>query len=100
MDLTFLGPSAAVVIVVVVFVGFLSKTGSKLSSSLESLTKSNEKIARATQKSATEAKQRNGHLAELMIESKQATMQAIKSIREQHIDTQVVGQQRVKSKEE
>lgn len=100
MDLSFLGPSAAVVIVVVTFVGFLNKAASKLSDSLDSLTKSNEKIARATTKSATEAKQRNGHLAELMIESKRETIQGFQTIREQHVETQHIDTQTVQSRED
>ena len=54
------------------------------------------RVAEATENSAREAKERNGHLAELTIESKKATLEAIKCIKtkqnihDQHVDNQIV----------
>lgn len=87
-DFSFLGPSAAVVIVVVLFLKFLTSVFEKLADSLNGLTESNRDIARATkeghtkvsdavEKQAKEAEARNGHLAELAIENRQAIMDTL-----------------------
>lgn len=63
------------------------------------------RVATATETAAREAKERNGHLAELTIESKQATIEAIKCIKmkqnvhEQHVDNQTVEHETVTTKE-
>lgn len=57
---------------------------------LGKLVTSNDKVAKATTKGANEAKQRNGHLAELIIESKKDTLQAVQNISKQHVETQTV----------
>lgn len=60
------------------------------------LAKAIERMASATETSAKEAEARNGHLAELTIESRQATLDAIACIKvkqnvtEQHVDEQIV----------
>lgn len=58
-------------------------------------------VANATTKSAKEAAERNGHLAELAIENKNSTLKAIRmiqsNVKEQHVDRQVVDNQEVKS---
>jgi len=95
MDFSFLGPSAAVVIVVLLFLKFLTNVGEKLVTALDRLTDSNRSIAEATNKSAREAEKRNGHLAELAIENHQNTVEAIKSIRTQHVDVQTIDHQTI-----
>lgn len=95
MDFSFLGPSAAVVIVVLLFLKFLTNVGDKLINALDKLTESNKSIAEATTKSASEAEKRNGHLAELAIENQQATLEAIKSVKTQHIDVQTIDHQTI-----
>jgi membrane-bound ClpP family serine protease len=64
-----------------------------------------ERMAVATEASAREAEARNGHLAELTIESKKATLEAIHCIKvkqnvaEQHVDIQTVEHETLKEKE-
>lgn len=64
------------------------------------LTEAFTRVAEATERSAREAEARNGHLAELTIESRQATLEALdcikKNVAEQHVDTQVVDEQIIK----
>lgn len=108
MDLSFLGPSAAAVIVVGLFLKYLVSVNTSqasrdraFASALDKLTKSNEKIATATNKSAKEAEKRNGHLAELAIENKKTTLIAIAELKKtnnvttQHIDKQVIENSKV-----
>lgn len=64
-------------------------------------------VAKATQQSAKEAKQRNGHLAELQLKSQEmidrnyhATQQAIKTVQNQHVKTQIVDTQTIKDAKE
>lgn len=72
---------------------------SKLSQSIDANTKSNKKIAEATERGSREAKQRNGHLAELVVQSNDmfkqvashATAEIITAV--QTVDKQVVGEQ-------
>lgn len=60
------------------------------------LAKAVERMASATEATAKEAEARNGHLAELIIESKEGTIRAIECIKvkqnvsEQHVDEQIV----------
>jgi hypothetical protein len=79
-DLSFLGPSAASVIIVLGFLKFLSTIGKELISALKELTDSNKKIANATNKAAKEAKQRNGHLGEQNIKIIQTVLDGNKAI--------------------
>jgi hypothetical protein len=95
MDLSFLGPSAAVVIVVLLFLKFLTNVFDKLIATLDRLSESNKSIAEATNKSAVEAEKRNGHLAELAIENHQNTVKAIQSINTQHVDVQRIDHQTI-----
>lgn len=69
------------------------------SKSLDLNTKAMQSVAKATEQSAKEAAERNGHLAELAIENKDSTLTAIAMIKEavanQHVDFQVVDKQTV-----
>lgn len=69
------------------------------------LTKAFNRVATATETAAREAKERNGHLAELTIDSKNATLEAIQcikvkqNVKEQHVDNQVIEHEQIKDKE-
>jgi hypothetical protein len=70
----------------------------KLSCSLEANTRSNKDIADATIRSAKEAKERNGHLAELTMGNRKILNNLI-NCDEQHVHIQEVDKQRIKIKE-
>lgn len=57
-------------------------------------TKATNALVNETKKGNSEAKQRNGHLAELVIDSKKATIDAI-TISEQHIEHQDIAVQEI-----
>lgn len=59
-----------------------TKATAELSKSMDKVANSMASVAKETKQGNKEAKQRNGHLAELTIESKQASLEAIKSIKE------------------
>jgi uncharacterized protein Yka (UPF0111/DUF47 family) len=70
------------------------------------LTKAFNRVADATEKAADEAKQRNGHLAEMELQSQQMfqkladrNYEAITNISEQHVINQVVEHETVTKKE-
>lgn len=110
MDLSFLGPSAAAVVMAGMFLKYIQNKDKSQESrdqvfaaALKSLTKSNERVAKATEIAAKEAKERNGHLAELAIENHQINLKqtqhvlnAVKNLSSQHVDKQVVKHQEVK----
>lgn len=71
----------------------------KMSAGMEKIALSNGKIAAATAKGAKEAKQRNGHLAELVIQSTETAQKiaqqetstiidAVQNVKVQHVDSQ------------
>lgn len=66
---------------------------------LKDVADSNYKIASATEQGNKEAKQRNGHLAELTIQSKEDTLKAIEHLTVQRIDKQYVAHEHVANKE-
>lgn len=77
---------------------------------LDNLAKSSENVAKATakghemttkelRKGNDEAKQRNGHLAELVIQTGDNTVEALKSVKEQKIQEQKVEHQIVKKQD-
>ena len=110
MDLSSLGPSAAAVIMAIVFLKYIQskdesqqKRDELFAKSLEKNTQAMAEVAVATKKSAKEAEQRNGHLAELALENQRenqkhqtAVLDAIKHITNQHVDNQVVNNQQIK----
>lgn len=67
-----------------------------LSASMKKVADSNKEIAKETKQGNKEAKARNGHLAELTIESNKQMMEALQNISKQHVDHQVVVKQEVK----
>lgn len=83
------------------FFGFVKWIVGTLTKSLDKNTLAMNSVAKATTKSAKEAAQRNGHLAELAIENKEATLVAIAAIqnptiKEQHVEHQTVEASKVK----
>lgn len=67
-----------------------------LSKSLDANTTSNREIAEATRQQAREAEQRNGHLAEITVQSRDQVLAAIQNVGEQHVTKQVVDRQTIK----
>ena len=66
---------------------------------LKEVARTNALIATATEKGNREAEKRNGHLAELTIQSKEDTLKAIGHLKTQHVDKQVVKHEHVENKE-
>lgn len=100
-----LGATAGVVAAILLFLKYMTDQNAAqaardalFAKSLDKLTEANERVASATERAAQEAKDRNGHLAEIAAENQQATMQALErlSVKEQHVDKQVVESQEVK----
>lgn len=65
---------------------------------LNKVAMTNQAIADATEKGNREAEKRNGHLAELTIQSKQDTLKAIGHLKIQHVDEQFVKDQHIEPK--
>ena len=66
---------------------------------LGEVAESNRAIAKATEKGNREAEKRNGHLAELTIQSKEDTLKAIGHLKVQHVDKQTVTHEHVENKD-
>lgn len=66
---------------------------------LKAVAKTNQAIADATEKGNREAEKRNGHLAELTIQSKEDTLKAISHLKVQHVDQQTVTHAHVENQE-
>lgn len=117
VDLSYLGPSAASIIMAFLFLQYITDKDKKqvkrdemFAASLNKLNKSSEKIAQATIKGNQEAEKRNGHLAELQLKSqgifervadrnREVTMkvlEAVQCIDNQHVKHQTVDEQDVK----
>lgn len=64
------------------------------------LAASNREIAKETRRGSLEAKQRNGHLAEMMMELADRNLQALQNIQVQNVTQQVVKREVVENKEE
>ena len=76
-----------------------NRTHAKLSKSMDKMAESNEKIARATEQGNREAKERNGHLAELTLQSRDQTLEAIMNVQEQKVTHQTVEHETVVNKD-
>lgn len=72
------------------------KTHRALEKAMNQMAKSNKEIANETRQGNREAKERNGHLAELVIKTSENTVDALKAVKNQHVDKQVVDKQTVK----
>lgn len=75
-----------------------NRTHARLSESLDANTKSNQEIAIQTKRAADEAKDRNGHLAELTLDSKKQIIDAVTTINTQHVVRQTVEHETVANK--
>lgn len=73
-----------------------TKAHERVAKSMDKVADSNEKIAKETKRGADEAKQRNGHLADLVVECKDSTIEAVKAIKGQPIVEQTVEHQTIK----
>ena len=58
-----------------------------------------ERMAQASERSAREAEQRNGHLAEISNQNRDIIIKAVSNIKEQHVKKQTVENEVVKSKQ-
>lgn len=99
------GPTAGTVAAIFLFLKYITSLNKSqnhrddvFAKALDDMTKSNNRIALYTKKGNDEAAQRNGHLAELTIQSKNDTIKAVNAIKTQHVSTQVVDKQTVKEK--
>jgi hypothetical protein len=54
------------------------------------------KVAHATERAATEAEKRNGHLAEITLQQAERVIHHLDHVKKQHVNTQVVDNQEVK----
>ncbi len=88
MDLSFLGPSAASVVVVLLFLNYMSKKDAAqavrdemVAEALKALKESSDRVANATEKQALEAAQRNGHLAEIAADNQKVNLKVLKEIK-------------------
>lgn len=107
-NISALGPTAGAVAVVILFLRYLSDERKAqanrdrlFSAALVNLTDSNNRVAAASERAADEAKDRNGHMVELMVENQRSTLKAISAlkdgIKEQHVKKQVVAELQVNS---
>jgi len=109
-DLSSLGPAAAAVIIVLLFLRYITgkestqeKRDAIFARSMDNVAHSMKQVAVETRKAAKEAKERNGHLAELAVENNRNNleqnkqiMKSISDISSQHVDKQIVTHQEVK----
>ena len=85
--------SLALVAIVGTVITALFKLLNANTKALGKLVDSSEKVAKATTTSAKEAKQRNGHLAELVVDSKKQVIHAVSEVKQQNIGEQHIGTQ-------
>lgn len=101
---------AALTLAGTIFAGFMSmsrqhsKTVNKLTKSLDNVATTNEKIAQettkvavATTKSAEQSEKRNGHIAELIIESRDKILLSHQHLDKQEVETQIINKSRKKT---
>lgn len=76
-----------------------------LMQAIDKMAKSSQDVAEATKQAAQEAKERNGHLGEqnvqitnLITQSHKEMLTHFKQIKEQHVDTQIVDKEIIKSR--
>lgn len=74
-------------------------TYEKVAKSMDAVADSNRDIAKETRRGNQEAKDRNGHLAELVIQNAEKTITTLQKVDTQHVETQVVHNETVKHQE-
>lgn len=72
-----------------------NKLHAKLAQSIDKMASSSEKVAKATQQGNREAKERNGHLAEMTIQQGDRIADLVGNVNKQHVATQVVDKQEI-----
>jgi len=70
-----------------------NKLHGKIAEGLTGLTKASERGAKATERAAREAAERNGHLAEISVQQGDRIIQHMKEVQEQHVKLQAVDEQ-------
>lgn len=75
-----------------------NKLHEKLSKSIDSMAKASKEVASATKKSAKEAAERNGHLADITVQQADRIAQIVTHIKEQHVINQHVDTETVNKK--
>lgn len=70
-----------------------------LVSAIKDMADSNRDIAEATERQAQEAEKRNGHLAEITVQSRDQVLGAISNIKEQKVEHQTVQHETVVTKD-
>lgn len=100
------GPAGACVAIVVVFLKYLKddnarrdKINEHMTKAINTMAKSNDKVAKEIRQGNQEAKERNGHLGEQNVQITQIVEKIASKLPEQHVDKQVVEHQIVKDKE-
>lgn len=71
------------------------KERAQLALAIKDMAKSSARVADATVKGAAEARERNGHLADMVKEAKEQTINAISIVKEQHVEHQHVQTEKV-----
>lgn len=107
VDISSLVSLGSGVVVLLIMINYMStrdksqaERDNQFAEALDKLTESNEKIAVSTERSANEAAQRNGHLAELQLETQKlvaanqkATLKGLKELKSQPVIKQDVYKQ-------
>lgn len=70
-----------------------SKTTEKLSDSIDRMANSTADVAKYTKQGNKEAKDRNGHLAEMVADAKSSTLTALQNVNRQHVEHQHIDTQ-------
>jgi len=95
---------AAIAAISAVIAGFFklidnqNKLHAKLADSIDKMAKSSEKVAAATVQGNKEAKERNGHLADITVQQADRIAQIVTHIKEQHVINQHVDTETVNKK--
>jgi len=71
----------------------------ELSKAIDGMADGMRKVAESNKRIADESEKRNGHLAEITVQSRDQVLSAIGNIKEQHVETQVVNNETVLNKE-
>ena len=75
-----------------------NKLHEKLSVSIDRMAEASRDVALATKQGADEAKQRNGHLAEITVQQGDRIEQLVMNVKEQHVEHQHVERETVEDK--
>lgn len=73
-----------------------NKVHEKIAEAMDKVATSNGLIAKEAKQGNKEAKERNGHLAELVIQTGENTISAVQNVEHQHVDSQVIDSKVIK----